>query len=130
MGVTPRRRVAAAAALLLLDALWLYIFMGRAYRKMIPRIQGRPMRARASTAAAAYLLMVIGLQQFVLCAHAEARAPGGGAARAFLFGLVLYGVYDLTAASVLAEWDLGLGAVDMLWGGAVFALAYGCTRRL
>jgi uncharacterized membrane protein len=39
-----------------------------------------------------------------------------------LFGLCVYGVYDLTNMAFLKHWPLSLTVVDILWGAAAFGL--------
>lgn len=39
-----------------------------------------------------------------------------------IYGLVVYGVYDLTNLAILANWTLKLTIVDILWGVFVNAL--------
>jgi uncharacterized membrane protein len=43
--------------------------------------------------------------------------------RAALFGLVVYGVYDMTNMATLRHWSWRLAAVDIAWGTAVAATA-------
>lgn len=43
--------------------------------------------------------------------------------RAALFGLVVYGVYDMTNMATLRHWSWWLAAVDIAWGTAVAATA-------
>ena len=38
----------------------------------------------------------------------------------FLAGLFTYGIYDLTNASIFANWDVLFGLADMVWGGILF----------
>ncbi len=40
-----------------------------------------------------------------------------------LFGVVLYGIYDLTNLSMLAGWSLKLSLLDMAWGGVLCAIS-------
>ena len=42
---------------------------------------------------------------------------------AFLFGLLIYGVYDFTNYSTITKWTLEFSIKDMLWGVFVFALS-------
>lgn len=70
--------------------------------------------------AIAYALMVLGLCIFVL---ADATTVSEAVVRGSVFGLVLYGVYDATAAAVLHKWDRSLAAADVLWGMTVYTLA-------
>jgi len=70
-----------------------------------------------------YLLYVAGLVYFVVAPavahHALSRAIFGG----IFFGLVVYGTYDLTNLSIVANWPLGLSFVDMAWGAFAGMLA-------
>ena len=66
----------------------------------------------------AYLMMVIGLQVFVLDKKAN------GVLRAFVFGIILYGVFDFTCGAVIENWDMKLAIIDILWGGGVYCAAY------
>ena len=101
------QRIAASVALLALDGAWLYWVMGPMYTRLVPRIQGRPLRSNIVYAVAAYAFMLIGLHLFVLPGDDETpssasgknssvtrggRVTWGGVARAFAFGAVVYGV--------------------------------------
>jgi uncharacterized membrane protein len=61
-----------------------------------------------------YLIIALGLSLFVL------PKAGGNTKLAFLegaiFGLIVYGVYDLTNLATLKNWSLTMVIVDMLWG--------------
>lgn len=79
--------------------------------------------------ALAYVLMSVGVLYFVLPqAHSVVHAALLGG----LFGLVGYGLYDLTNLATLTAWTPQFAMVDMLWGtflcGVVSAVAY--TIRL
>ena len=41
---------------------------------------------------------------------------------AFLFGFVIYGVYDSTNYAMLKKWSPYLAIMDALWGGTLMAL--------
>lgn len=66
----------------------------------------------------AYVLLTLGIILFVL-----PKVTGRGAFEIFiwgaLFGLVAYGVYDLTNLATLKDWTIKMTIVDMLWGGAI-----------
>lgn len=55
-------------------------------------------------------------------------AAGWGAA----FGLIVYGIYDLTNLAILEKWPLSVTIADMLWGtglcGASALCLYGIAR--
>lgn len=43
---------------------------------------------------------------------------------AFLYGLLVYAVYDFTNLAVLPDYPLGFALIDTLWGGILFAIVY------
>ena len=116
------RAVIATFTLLVLDVLWIHQYMGPKYATMIRNIQGgNPMRLNVKAAFGAYALMVLGLNVFALPHHTDPRPLYRHVLLAFVYGVVLYGVYDLTAGAVFDEWDWKLALFDVIWGGSVFA---------
>jgi uncharacterized membrane protein len=49
---------------------------------------------------------------------------------AFLFGLVIYGVYDSTNYAMLKKWNPYLAMMDTLWGGVLFATTTAVTYNV
>lgn len=121
-----KHRLISTTTLLVLDILWITLFMGSRYKIMIKDIQGSSMTTNILYAFIAYTLMVIGLNHFVLpnidvsnVSLQDCLSYG------FIFGIVLYGVYDFTIGAVLKKWDMKLAVTDVLWGGFVyFAASY------
>lgn len=121
--------VIAILTLLFLDFLWLKFYMVEKYNVMIPQIQGSPLQPRMQYALIAYILMVIGLVLFVLPNIRQGYELQDSLVYGFGFGVVLYGVYDFTIATVLDNWDIKLALIDVLWGGIVYFIAtYFATR--
>lgn len=115
-------RVVSSLALLVFDVLWVTQIMGPLYKNMILDIQGKVMKVNRFAACAAYVLMVVGLNMFVI-SNTKEESLLTLTVRGFLFGIVLYGVYDCTAAAVFQDWNWKLAALDILWGGVAFAAA-------
>ena len=104
---------------LLIDLLWLGVVMKGFYSQELgelARREGAALAPRWGAAILVYLLIPGGIVLFVrplLGANATAaQAFGWGAA----FGLVLYGVYDLTNLAVLEKWTLRMTLADIVWG--------------
>ena len=117
-------RVVSSLILLVLDFMWLGGFMAPRYSVMIKNIQGSPMKANMLYAVLSYLLMILGLQQFVLPNLDFKNITVKDCLKyGFVFGLVVYGVYDFTAGAVIKNWDMNLAFVDVLWGGTVYFLS-------
>ncbi len=98
--------------------------MGKRYSIMIPKIQGSKMEPNMLYAFFSYLLMLIGLNVFVLPNLNIKNINIKDCLKyGFLFGIVLYGVYDFTTATVIKKWNINLAFIDVLWGGIVYFLA-------
>lgn len=108
---------AVLPVLLALDALWLGLVMNRFYDAQLgalARRVGPSLTPHWPSAIMVYLLLAAGIVLFALPKaggdHLRAAIWGG------IFGLVVYGVYDLTNLATLADWPLRLTVVDMIWG--------------
>lgn len=104
---------------LLLDFVWIGLLMNGFYQRELGELARRvngSLAPRWEAAALVYVLIPAGLVLFVR----PLLSTNGTNAHAFawgaLFGLVLYGVYDLTNRSVLQNWSLLVTIVDISWG--------------
>jgi uncharacterized membrane protein len=111
-----------------LDFVWFY-FAGNFFKSEIGSIArltaAGDWNVRYLPAIIAYVLMGAGIVAFVYL-HA------GNLTAAFLlgalFGLVGYGLYDMTNLATLSDWTTRFAMVDMVWGtllcGTVSAIVY------
>lgn len=112
--------VAAGAAFLVIDAVWLTIMADTLYRPLLgDKLEPRFVLAPA---VAFYLIYVAGIVFFaVMPAVTE-----GGLAKAVVNGAVLgfvaYATYDLTNHATLRDWPLTITLADMMWGTFVTAI--------
>jgi uncharacterized membrane protein len=104
----------------LLDALWLGVVMSALYRSqlsLIARMSGNRLAPLWTPALIVYVLLAFGIVVFVL-----PRTPDeASVARGALFGLVVYGVYDLSNLTTMKRWPVLLTAVDIAWGAIASA---------
>jgi uncharacterized membrane protein len=115
----------------ILDAIWLGFVMNPFYRSQLAPI----VRLSADGAIApnwpaaffVYVLLGIGIATFVM---PHAASVASAAMYGALFGLVVYGVYDLTNYSTLAQYPLAVTIVDMCWGGFATMVCAITTRAL
>lgn len=104
----------------IIDLLWLKYYMGEKYQFMINQIQNSKMKVDISTAFLAYLTLCFALNYFVIpyVTKNDCRII----THSFVFGLILYAVYDFTCGAIFSKWDKKLMIIDIIWGGVVFAL--------
>lgn len=122
--------IISSITLLVLDFCWIGLFMGGQYNRMVPLIQGSKMVMNYYSATLAYLLMIVGLQVFVIPNINPRKLLTSSLKYGFLFGIILYGVYDLTAGAVFKKWDFKLAIMDILWGGLVYFLTCLITFKI
>jgi len=116
-------RIVSSVILLILDGLWLKFYMGNKYKNQIFQIQNSKMSVRPVFAVIAYTLMVIGLNLFVIPNIRPSHKLYDSIKYGFLFGIVVYGIYDMTCATIFKDWDIKLALVDILWGGLVYFIS-------
>ncbi len=104
---------------LLIDLLWLGVVMKAFYSQELgelARRHGAGLAPRWGAAMLVYLLIPGGIVLFVRPLVGE----NGTALHSFgwgaIFGLVVYGVYDLTNLAVLEKWTVRMTLADMTWG--------------
>ena len=115
--------IITTVTLLILDFLWIGLFMGNQYQEQILNIQGSKMKIKPIFALMAYILMVIGMNLFVIPNIQKGKEFQGSLIYGLTFGVVLYGVYDFTAGAVLDKWNTKLALIDIAWGGFVYFIS-------
>ena len=100
--------------MLLLDGVYLGL-TSTFFNQMIEKIQGSPIQFKLSGAIACYILLVLGLNYFIIQENKSVLD-------AFLFGILIYGVFDTTTYAMFKNWTLNAAISDTLWGGLLFAL--------
>ena len=122
----------SAVVMLALDLVWLGVLAPPLYERTI----GPLLRPQPNLVAAAlfYLVYLVGVNELVIHAEAEASRSARVAVRGALLGLVAYSTFDLTALAVLAGWSVLVTAVDVAWGtlltAATAGLAHAVAARL
>ena len=111
-----------AGCLVLLDSVYLQI-MKNAFNKQIMLIQGSPIQLNIFAAIGCYISLIFGLYYFII---REKRSVKD----AFLLGIVIYSVYDLTTLALLKKWSPMISLIDSVWGGILFALTTAIVYRI
>lgn len=105
---------------LLLDYLWLAKLMQDFYIKELgpyARVRGATIIPVYWAAAIVYLLLPLGIVLFALPRVDPEHLAASSLAWGALFGLVVYGVYDMTNMATLERWPVRMVWVDICWGG-------------
>jgi uncharacterized membrane protein len=85
------------------------------FNKQIQAIQGTPIKMNFLATLICYIFLIAGLNYFII-------KPKRSVSDAFLFGIVIYGVFETTNWALFSKWSPLTVIIDTLWGGILFAL--------
>jgi uncharacterized membrane protein len=97
-----------------IDFLYLNL-MKKYFNKQVQDIQGTPIKMNLFAALICYLFLITGLNYFII-------KPNRSVSDAFLFGIIIYGVFETTNWALFSQWSPLTVIMDTLWGGILFAL--------
>lgn len=113
----------------LVDAVVLSILKEQ-WNNVIKGIQNKRLTVNYKYAFFTYVFLVFGLYYFVY-RHIKINTWKYDAiVKAFIFGVVTYGIFDLTNLSIFDDYNLSLALIDILWGGVLSAIVSGTTYYL
>lgn len=114
--------VLTAVLLVLFDSIYLTM-MTPYFNKQIISVQGSKIQMNLPGAILCYVALIFGLYYFII---KDKRSIMD----AFLFGLVIYAVYEFTTIALLKNWWWTTVAIDTLWGGILFAITTAMVYKI
>ena len=114
--------IVSGVAMLLLDFFYLSL-SSKMFMKMLMDVQGEAVKLKIAGAIACYIFLIGGLNYFIISKRRSLI-------EAFLFGIVIYGVYETTNYSILNKWTISSLVLDTLWGGILMAATTWITYRV
>ena len=113
--------ILVALIFLVLDIIWLSFAVKSFYRPNIGHLLlDKPVMWAAGLF---YLLYVLGIAIIIIQPSLNSNDLNTVIYKAFIFGLVAYGTYNLTNMATIKGWSPSVVFVDMLWGGTLTAFS-------
>ncbi|MDX2309347.1 MAG: DUF2177 family protein [Hyphomicrobium sp.] len=106
--------LATAAAMVVLDVIWLGYIAAALYKSEMGGILADPINVPA--AVAFYALYVVGIVIFAVNPGLEGNSIGKAALMGAMFGFFCYATYDLTGLAVIRDFPWRLAMIDIAWG--------------
>lgn len=103
--------------ILTIDLSWLYLYMIKEYNQLFRSINIK-IKSNILAATIAYLLLIIAYP-FII----ESDNDNTTLQRAFIFGILSYGIYGFTLAAILPKYSLRFAITETLWGGTLYLLS-------
>jgi uncharacterized membrane protein len=102
----------------LIDYIYLNL-ISEYFKQQIFDVQKSEISFRIIPAIICYIALVFSLNYFVLNTNFSNNQK---ILNAFLLGLCIYAVYEMTNYALLEKWTLKTVIIDTLWGGILFAI--------
>lgn len=109
--------------ILLVDILWLSYFVDKLWKENVQAVQKSPMVIRKHYAILSYILIILGIWYFVIKNIKKETSVKEILFSSFLFGFILYGVFDFTNLAIFKDFHLKTALIDMVWGGILTSIA-------
>ena len=111
----------AALIFLIIDIIWLSYTVKSFYRPNLGHLLlDKPVMWAA---VLFYIIYVFGLSVVIIQPFLNTQDTLNLLFKAFMFGLVAYGTYNLTNMATIKGWSINVVFVDMLWGGSLTAFS-------
>ena len=114
--------VISGIIMLVIDFIYLSL-TAHEFKDMVKNIQKSPFTMRLGGAIASYILMIVGLNTFII---KDKKNPEEAA----LLGLVIYGVFDAVNYAIFSKYDLIIALKDAFWGATLFYMTTYITYKL
>jgi uncharacterized membrane protein len=101
-----------AIILVCIDAIYLNL-LSSYMANQVKSVQGTPIKMNLLAAVICYVFIVFGLYYFII-------KPKRSVNDAFLLGIVIYSVFELTNLAIFTNWSIFTVLMDTLWGGVLF----------
>lgn len=105
-----------------LDSFYLGLMKGY-FENQVKSVQGSPLKMNLLGAIICYIFLILGLNYFII-------KPNKSIQDAFLFGLVIYAVFETTNLALFKNWSWITVIIDSLWGGILFALTTFLVKKI
>jgi len=106
--------IISSIAMLILDGAYISLNQ-RAFENQVASVQRVILQVKPLGAIICYFFLIFGLNYFIISKKRTLLD-------AFLFGLIIYAVYDSTNYALFKQWKPLLAIMDAIWGGSLFAL--------
>lgn len=103
-----------AIVFVIIDGIFLTM-MKPYFENQVKLVQGSALKVNITATLLCYVFLIFGIYYFII-------QPNKSVQDAFLFGIVIYAVYETTSRALLTKWKWSTVFIDTLWGGILFAL--------
>jgi uncharacterized membrane protein len=116
--------------MLVIDTLWLNLYMGKIFKEMIKKITGKTMKIDLVAVILAYACMVLGVRYLGIPNIRNTHILKDSLYYGTLLGLLSFGVFDFTNKAVIPGYTWGVTLLDISWGCILNILTLYLTKTI
>ena len=116
--------------MILIDSIWLNLFMANIFGKMIKNITGKNMELDLLAALLAYSCMVLGVRYLGIPNIRDKHVFNDSIFYGTLLGLLSFGVFDFTNKAVIPGYKWSVTLLDITWGCILNILTLYLTKTI
>lgn len=107
--------------ILLLDGIVL-TSLKNLWNTTVTRVQHSKLVFNIKYAIISYILLVYGLYFFVYKHITRKKWINDSLINGFIFGFIVYGVFDMTNLAIFKNYSLNTAVIDMIWGSVLMSV--------
>lgn len=115
---TPTTILSAIVIMIIIDSIWLQLNK-LSYAKAVQAVQKSNMQVNIRYAIITYAIMAVGMWM-ILTDVMHYKSIKIKVARAFVWGIIIYGVYNGTSAAIYSNYSIPVAIKDTIWGGILY----------
>lgn len=116
------RLLAAHALILVCDAVVVGLLMQVPGKRLISEVQNSELRLRKLPALVSSSLVALGL--YVLLLRDGQAWNANAQLNAFVYGLVVFGVFEATTLAIFNKWKVSFAILDVMYGTTLAGFVY------
>lgn len=116
------RLLAAHALILVCDAVVVGLLMQVPGKRLISEVQNSELRLRKLPALVSSSLVALGL--YVLLLRDGQAWNANAQLNAFVYGLVVFGVFEATTLAIFNKWKVSFAILDVIYGTTLAGFVY------
>lgn len=122
--------VMAFLLFMVIDQIWLGLISRNYYATYYEQIQKSPYRPHKPLAMVVYALLAAGVALFVIPHVKRTMRLKDAFLWGSLFGLISYGINDISNQAIFENWSWHLTVIDVLWGAFLGAVVTAMVHTL
>lgn len=119
--------VLISVVVLIIDLIWLSLFLGKYFGTMVLKIQGSEMKINIIPAILSYFTIILSIYYLLFY---DKRTKENKYIDSFILGLCVYGIFEFTSGAIFKDWEILPLIVDTLWGGVLYLSSYSILKYL